>query len=183
MYKIPIIFILTLLFSLQVTAQSNNSKWVVGIGGSLAKFQDADVAFIGDNFNSQAPRLSVSRYLFKGLTVDVGLSFSGIFKDDIPYFSFDTAVRYDFENSNESFVPYVLVGGSIVKTINKASPTFNLGFGSTYWLTGKYGLNTQLVYKHSLESFEGMRSHLHLSVGVVYSFIFRNDSDRLWNRN
>ncbi|MBL4905225.1 MAG: hypothetical protein JKZ00_04270 [Flavobacteriaceae bacterium] len=154
----------------------------------MAKFNSSDVSFIGDQFNFQIPSLHVSRYIFKGLTLDAGLSFSTInnvpgIGNSISYFSLDGATRYDFGMSNDNIVPYVSVGGSLVKTTKTLTPTFNFGGGGTYWINSRYGINTQLIYKYSLESYTSMRSHFHFSIGVVYSLKHRSVIDRLWTNN
>ena len=189
MFRAPILFIIALLFSFHLVAQSESNKWVVGAGISVAKFGNTDIGYIGDQFNFQIPRLNVSRHLFKGLTLDAGISFNtldkipGILENEVSYFSIDGATRYDFGMSNDNLVPYVVLGAGIVKTTGIMTPTYNFGGGGTYWLNSRYGINTQLIYKYSSENFTSMRSHLHFSVAVVYSLKQRSVIDRLWTNN
>ena len=170
-------------------AQSKDNKWVAGASVSVAKFESSEAEFIGDQFNFQIPRLHVSRYLASGWTLEVGLSFStinklpGIISNGASYFSGDTALTYDFGMSKENIVPYFAFGSSVVKMTRLMTPTFNVGGGGTFWLNPRYGLNMQMIYKYSPESFESMRSHYHFSIGMVYSLKLREMVSRLWQHN
>ena len=182
------IAILLLFFAVfQVEAQSSDSKWAFGAGIGLAKFSSSDSEFIGDQFNFQIPRISASRYFFYGLTLDAAASFNTINKlpgieNTVNYLSLDGAIKYDFGRSQDDLVPYLSLGGSIVKTQYKMTPTLNFGGGGTFWFNSTYGVNSQLIYKYSQSSFESMRSHVYFSIGVVYSLNPRIGTPRLWNQ-
>jgi len=189
MYRPLKIFILFLFIGIQLTsAQSKESRWVVGAGFGVAKFGSNDASFIGDQFNFQVPRLHATRYFFKGLSLDTGVSFNTLNKvpgmsNSISYLSLDGAVKYDFDMSDEGIVPYIMLGGSIMKTEYKMTPTINFGGGGTYWMNNRYGINVQLMYKHSLSMYKSMRSHMYFSIGAVYSLELRTLTPRLWDKN
>lgn len=189
MSKFPKLLVLVLLISSQLVSQNKESRWVVGVSVGMAKFATEDAEFIGDQFNFQIPRFNVSRYFYNGLSLDAGLSFntideiSGAYSNSVPYFSMDGNVRYDFGETDENLVPYIAFGGSLLKTTYKLTPTFNFGGGGTFWLNSRYGINTQLLYKYSPETFQSMRSHFYFSVGMVYSLKLRTLVRRLWQHN
>lgn len=174
--------------------QNKENKWVVGVSGSFVSFGDAGKnSNLNERFNVQIPKINVSRYMFKGLTLDAGVTFGtldkldGFFNNSFDYFSFDGNIRYDFNLSDENLVPYVGVGGSIVgaptKVLpnSKATPTVNVTFGGTFWISPHWGINAQGTYKYSRDEFESMKSHTQLSAGLVYSLSPRVLLFRLWD--
>ena len=78
------------------------------------------------------------------------------------------------------FKPYIFLGGSFVKAESKRTPTLNFGLGNSYWISERFGLKTQVIYKFSEKRFESMQSHFQFTLGVVYSFnidhLFRRKS-------
>jgi hypothetical protein len=189
MEKFLKVFLVLFFVGAQVVGQNKENKWVVGVSIGVVKFASEDSKFIGEQFIFQMPKLNVSRYFYNGLTVDAAISFNTIdeigslYKNNIPYLSFDGAVKYDFGASNDNLVPYVLLGGSLLKTTYKLTSTVNVGAGATFWLNSRYGLNTELVYKSSPETYESMRSHTYFSVGLVYGLNLRTMAPRLWSHN
>lgn len=188
MHKPLKIFILFLFISVQLTAQSKESRWVFGAGFGVAKFASKDAAYIGDQFNFQIPRLHATRYFFKGLSLDAGVAFNTLNKlpglsNSISYLSLDGAVKYDFGTTDDTIVSYLMLGGSFVKANEIITPTINFGGGGTYWMNARYGINVQLIYKHSLSIYKSMRPHGYFSIGVVYSLELRTLIPRLWNNN
>jgi len=189
MSKFLKVFLIFFFVGYQLFGQNKENKWVVGASVGVVKFTSEDSQFIGEQFIFQMPKLNVSRYFYKGLTLDAAISFntineiSGFYNNDVPYFSLDGAVKYDFGKSKENFVPYIMFGGSLLKTTYKMTPTFNIGAGGTFWLNSRYGANIQLLHKNSLETFGSMRSHTYFSVGVVYSLKLRAMIPRLWSSN
>jgi hypothetical protein len=172
-------FILFILFlSCSLTAQNRQSKWAFGVSLASAKFTDFQGSLIGGSFVYQSPRINISKYFFKNLTLDAGFS-TAIF-DSQKYTTFDGILLYDFGTSFNNTVPYVLIGGSIVSAA-RPTPTLNIGVGNTFWVYPSYGINFQLIYKYSENRFESQYSHLYPSVGLVYSFKPRNMNLRLWD--
>lgn len=185
------VLLIVLMLSLTILGQSKNSKWAVGVSGSLVTFGETERYKINEQFNLQLPRVNVSRYLFSGLTADLGVSFSlinkvdGFFENNFNYFAVDGMLRYDFGLSGTNMVPYVAVGGSMIggpKTISgaKTSPTLNFGLGTTFWITNQWGANLQAFYKKSPDDISSMYSHYQFTVGVVYSLKPRKMLYRLW---
>lgn len=167
--------ILFILLTSSVLAQlKQRNNWEIGVGVAVVKFSDENAAFIGDKNLFQIPRLNLTAPLTDNLSFDGGLSFNtfdvGFIKNSVKYFSMDGSLRYNFRNLSEKITPYVFVGASLVDSELKMTPTFNVGAGATYWITEKLGINSQLYYKHSLESFESMRSHIQITAGVVFAF-------------
>lgn len=175
------------------TAQTKEQKWVVGLSGSFITFGDEGAqSILNERYNIQAPKLNVTRYLFKGLSLEAGATLSvldrldGFYRNSFNYFSLDGAIRYDFNRSEENLVPYIGIGGSIVGAPNnipssKPTPTLNFIFGGTFWVSHKWGLNVQATYKYSQEEFQSMESHTQLSAGLVYSLSPRVLVYRLWD--
>jgi predicted secreted protein len=183
--------VLFLFISLATNAQNNENKWVVGVSGSLVRF--SNINRVKDWHNFQAPKIYIARYLFSGLTVDVGFTLNAIdihpfVTNEFSYNSFDGNLRYDFNLSNNHLVPYLTVGASIVgppSTIqnSKSSGVLNVGFGGTFWVSSHWGLNTQISYKHSPEKIYSMTAHKQLTVGVVYSLKARTRVIKsFWNK-
>lgn len=175
-----------------IHAQNRSSKWTVGLSGALVNFGDGGVNSVGDNFLYQFPKISVTRYVAHGLSVDLSSSIStideldGFFKNQFNYFSIDGTIRYDFGTSKENLVPYVglgmgWIGAPSTLTNAKSTPTTNFVFGGTFWFSPKFGFNAEFVYKNSSEQYESMRSHSQMSAGLVYSFRPRQMVRRLWH--
>lgn len=175
------------------TAQTKDQKWVLGVSGSFVSFGDGGAnSILRERYNIQVPKLNVTRYLFKGLSIEGGVTLSvleeldGFYDNSFNYFSLDGAIRYDFNLSRENLVPYMGLGGSIVGGPSvipgaKATPTLNFIFGGTFWITPQWGLNVQGAYKYSQDEFQSMRSHTQLSAGLVYSFKRRVMVYRIWD--
>jgi hypothetical protein len=173
-----------LICSQSLFSQDVENKWVFGAGLGIAKFDTTGATVIEDQLIFQIPRFNVSRYMYKGITFDAALSFNlpgGIpFNNKITYFSFDGFARYDFGMSEESAVPYIVVGGSFIKKII-ITPTLNVGLGNTLWFSQRYGLNVQALYKISPPEVDSLKSHFYFSVGLIYSLKLRTMVHRLWN--
>jgi len=192
MKRILGIALLVLICSTSI-AQTKEQKWVVGVSGSFITFGDEGAeSILSERYNIQVPKLNVTRYLFKGLSLEAGATLSildeldGFYDNSFSYFSLDGAIRYDFNRSEENLVPYIGIGGSIVGGPNnvpnsKATPTLNFIFGGTFWISHQWGLNVQGTYKYSQEEFQSMRSHSQLSAGIVYSIKPRVLVYRLWD--
>tara|TARA_B100000795_G_scaffold270041_1_gene262130 strand:+ start:7443 stop:8006 length:564 start_codon:yes stop_codon:yes gene_type:complete len=175
--KTPLI-IFILFFSCSLTAQNSQNKWTFGVSLASAKFTDFQGSLIGGSFVKQSPRINISRYFLKNLTLDAGFS-TAVFETQ-KYTTFDGVLRYDFGTSYNNTVPYVLIGGSIVNAA-RPTPTLDLGVGNTFWIYPSYGINLQLIYKYSEDRFESQYSHFYPSVGLVYSLKPRNRNLRLWD--
>ena len=183
---------LIFLLSLSVAAaQSKKCKWVVGVSGSYVGFENNS---LGEHYNSQFPKINLTRYLFSGLSFGASITISGLgdveslFSNHFSYNSFDGYLRYDFNLSDNNFVPYLVLGRSLIgapETIENSEKTLtsNLAFGSTFWVTNHWGLNGQIMYKISPEKYNSMVNHQQLTVGLVYSFRARVLVRRVWDRS
>jgi len=174
-------------------AQTKEQKWVIGVSAAFTSFGDGGLTSnLQERYNIQLPKINLTRYLFKGLSLEAGVTLSaidqidGFYGNAFNYFSIDGAIRYDFNLSDENLVPYMAIGGSIVGAPDnvdgaKATPTMNFSFGGTYWVTHHWGLNVQGTYKYSNPDYESMRSHSQISAGLVYSFSPRVLVYRVWD--
>ena len=186
MHKSPKILLVLIFIGFQIVAQNKESRWVVGASIGVAKFASEDDSFIGAQFNFQLPKLNATRYFFNGLSLDASVavsalkSFPGVFDNAITYLSLDTSIKYDFGTSKENLVPYFLFGASFINTSNTMTPSLNVGGGGTFWLSSKYGINVQLLYKAVSDTNLTLRSHAYFSVGAVYSLKPRTLIPRLW---
>ncbi|WP_439127851.1 hypothetical protein [Polaribacter sp.] len=172
------ILIAIVAFSFQSKAQNENQKWSFGVSIAGAKYSLEAGKVVGGQLAYQSPRLNISRYIFKGFTLDA--AFATAIGDNQKYTTFDGAIRYDFGTSENNVVPYLVVGGSIISALRPTSTT-NFGGGTTFWFSPKFGLNMQLLYKLSPTNYESQRSHLYASFGLVYSLGNRSLNPRLWD--
>jgi hypothetical protein len=169
-----VLFLLFISSTTLAQVQEQNSQWQFGIGFGIAKFSDEDVSFIGDRNLFQIPRLNLTIPISDKLSVDGAMSFNtfdvGFISNSAKYFSMDGSLRYNFKDLIDKFEPYLFVGGSLVDSERKMTPTMNIGAGATYWVTDGIGLNAQVYYKHSLEIYQSMRSHIQLTGSIVFAF-------------
>ncbi len=181
-----------ILLSCFVLAKSQNydNKWVIGISGSFVIFDNNS---LGESYNSQLPKINISRYLFSGFSLEGAATLSGIgdidglLSNNFSYNSLDGYLRYDFNLSDNNLVPYLAIGASFIggpssRPESNPTSTFNTALGATFWLTHHWGINMQITYKVSPEEFRSMVNHTQLTGGLVYSFRPRILVRRLWNR-
>jgi len=169
-------------------SQNYDNKWVIGTSGSLVIFDNNS---LGESYNSQLPKINISRYLFSGFSLDGSLTLSGLgdvdglYSNRFSYNSIDGYIRYDFNLSDNNLVPYIALGASFIgapSTKENATSTLNIAFGGTFWVTHHWGLNAQYTLKFSPELYTSMVNHTQLTAGLVYSFRPRILVRRLWNR-
>ena len=179
--KNRILLITVLCFSMNLFSQNLNDSWQIGIGMGVTKFSESDAAFIGDAYLFQTPVVNLTMPIGERLSINGAMSFNtindiGIISNSANYFSMDGSLRYNFNAVFEKFAPYVFAGGSIVDSERKMTPTINIGAGGIYWLNDKIGINPQVYYKHSFESYESMRSHIQGTLSVVFKLDWNNSS-------
>ena len=182
------LLLITFCYSINMFSQQLNDSWQIGIGMGITKFNESDAISIGDKDMFQIPVLSLTMPIGEKLSIDGAMSFNtiddvGFISNSTKYFSMDAALRYNFNALSQKFSPYFFIGGSIVDTGKKMSPTFNIGAGGIYWVTNKIGVNPQINYKHSLESYESMKSHIQGTIGVVFKLNWNNVSKGSGYRN
>ncbi|CAM1357966.1 conserved exported hypothetical protein [Tenacibaculum litopenaei] len=179
MRKTIFLAVCSLFFSVGLIAQNLNESWQIGFGVAMTKFSESDAGFIGDQYQFQVPRLNLTMPIGERLSVDAAMSFNtldevGFVSNSAKYFSIDGSLRYNFDAIIDNFSPYVFVGGSVVDSERKMTPTFNLGVGGIYWVSDRIGINPQVYYKHSLESYESMRSHIQGALSVLIKMDWNN---------
>ncbi|CAM1350056.1 outer membrane beta-barrel protein [Tenacibaculum insulae] len=179
--KNKILLFTVLCLSVNLFSQNLNDSWQVGIGMGITKFSTSDAAFIGDAYQFQVPVLSLTMPVGERLSIDGAMSVNtiddiGLINNSASYFSIDGSVRYNFNAVMEKFSPYAFIGASVVDSKKKMTPTFNIGAGGIYWITDKIGINPQIYYKHSLSSFDSMRSHIQGTLGLVFKLNWNNIS-------
>ncbi|PKH49905.1 hypothetical protein CXF68_03945 [Tenacibaculum sp. Bg11-29] len=162
-------------------SQNLNDSWQIGIGMGVTKFSKSDAAFIGDAYLFQTPVVNLTMPIGERLSINGAMSFNtindiGVISNSANYFSMDGSLRYNFNAVFEKFAPYVFAGGSIVDSELKMTPTINIGAGGIYWLNDKIGINPQVYYKHSLENYESMRSHIQGTLSVVFKLDWNNSN-------
>lgn len=150
-------------FTISVTAQSPENPWKVSLGTNGIDFYERlgfeyqignnGVAFENDlNVAPYLSYLEVSRYLTKGISVNLGGTLNQVARttgDDDFYYSIDAGVAL----SANSFVDFgklepVFLGGVGVTSIdNDAFPTANVGVGLSYWFNDSFALSLQAKRK------------------------------------
>lgn len=164
-----IVFTLVFLCTLHSFSQNETNKWAVTLGTGSVLYSVEDGRDLGGRLIPQFPRLSLATYLFKNVTL--AGSISSDFNDNQKYTTFDGEFRYDFGTSESTINPFVLIGGSLVKS-KHVLPTLNFGIGGTLWISDHFGLQGILMHKYNEERFKSQRSHTYGSVGVTYRFSF-----------
>ncbi|WP_343328758.1 hypothetical protein [Polaribacter staleyi] len=170
------------IFTLHNFSQNEEHKWAVSLGSGAVIYSVENAPAVGGRYIPQFPRVSVAKYMFKNVTF-VG-SISGTFRDSQKYTTLDGEARYDFGTSKNTINPYVVIGGSFVKS-KHFLPTLNFGIGGTLWISNHFGLHGQLLHKYNDKKFNSQRSHTFLSAGLVYRFSLfggRNGTNGGFNR-
>lgn len=177
-FKFLILLALLLIIKSEIKGQDQNNRWAASFGGAFLIYpEDVGRQNIGFIYNSQLPRFSLARYMFKNVTF-VG-AFSTSFEEHV-YTTFDGEARYDFGTSENSLSIYGLVGASLVNSKDYLAPFINFGGGGTLWVSDRLGLNGQLILKMNYLNLELQGSHVYASGGIVYRFSFFGGSS---NRN
>jgi hypothetical protein len=171
------IVFLFLIVSPSLHTQNENSKWTVAIDFATVPYRIEGGETIDISLLNQSPRFSIAKYMSKNITF-VG-SFSSTIGGNKKYTTFDGLVRYDFGTSQNIFVPYVLIGGSLINAAS-LTPTINFGAGNTLWFSDKYGFNFQIMYKVPKDELAIQKSHFMISIGFVYSLGLGRMQPRVW---
>jgi hypothetical protein len=164
-------YLIVFLVTMNIQSQNN---FEVGISGSVVRFSEENAAFIGDRHLFQIPMINVAYKLNKKFSLNAEVAFNtindiGIMANSVKYTSYGGAIRYYFNNSSR-LNTYALIGATLVQSELKNTPTLNLGIGNSYWISDRFGINAQVIYKFSDSSFESMRSHFQFTFGILYNF-------------
>lgn len=192
--KILILCIAFLTFSQLINAQSEKGKLVIGIGSSSVLFDKEGASKIKQRYNVQVPRINVTGELSDKFSIDLALTFNvignieGLISNAFEYTSFDATVRYNLFKSDAVIVPYIGAGVSYIggaTTAVKVEDAFSLNIlaGGTLWVTDKFGLISQLTYKHVSSDVLSMVSHIQGSAGIAFRFGSGGEGrKRLWDK-
>lgn len=166
-----------------IFSQNLNDSWMVGVGFGITKFDKSDTDFIGDQYLFQVPTLHVTMPIGDRFSLDGAMTFNtikdaGFILNQVKYFSMDGSLRYNFDAILTNVAPYVFIGGSVVDSERKMTPTLNIGAGGILWVSETIGINPQLNYKHSFEEYESMRSHIQGTLGVVFKLNWFNSGSQ-----
>ena len=187
----------------KINAQDSNNPWALSFGINMVDISDNPVSgaslpnvvrrmgdYIGASDWNAIPaisRVSVSRYINKGISVELAGALNKISKgvvgddlDDLSYFSLDAAARYDLNEwsligETGWFDPYISLGAGITWLDDSSALTINPGFGFNTWFNENVGLNFQSSYKSS--AFTGgelsnvpKNIHFQHSIGLAIRF-------------
>ena len=172
-YFLPFIL---LFVSLSVQSQSN--EWLVGLSGSVVKLNKSNVldASLNDLHNFQFPKLNVLKSISSEFSLEAAMTigtFEAIrIKNEFDYLSLDMNLIYNFNLSENKFVPHFGIGASFIgaiKVLENSKPMLgiNVMTGGTFWLSSNWGLNSQIGYKFAPGNIEVLNNHLQFTVGVV----------------
>ena len=170
-----IVLILVFLFTLNSFSQNEVNNWAVTLGSGSVLYSVENGPDMGGRLISQFPRISVAAYVFKNITLAGSISTD--FNDNQKYTTYDGEVRYDFGTSENTINPYILIGGSLIKS-KHVLPTLNFGIGGTLWISDHFGLQGVIMHKYNEERFQSQRSHTYGAVGVTYRFSLSGGNGR-----
>ena len=169
-----------LFVSLSVQSQSHNSEWRVGLSGSVVKLNNSNVLdsnLEGELHNFQFPKLNVLKTISSEFSLETAItagSFEAIgITNKFDYLSLDMNLIYNFNLSENKFVPHVGIGASFIGAIktlenSKSMLGINALAGATFWLSPRWGMKSQFGYKFAPGNKEVLNNHLQLTGGVVY---------------
>jgi OOP family OmpA-OmpF porin len=185
--KLAMLALFTLVTLGNVSAQDDNNPWLVGFGLNSVDFYSSDDTFSNQledlvkakDWNSlpSISRVSVSKYLEKGFSLQLAGSFNRIETvitendSDFIYYALDANVNYDLNNlfgETGWFDPYVYLGGGYVSVDNSGEAMLNGGLGFNTWFSDNVGLNFQTGTKNGFS--DNIENHFQTSVGLVLKF-------------
>lgn len=181
MTKNKLFFLLTfLLISVSnVIAQDSATSWSIGLNSSSVLYSEKDGPVVGGRYIAIIPGVTLSKYIGNKMTVSFGLAKS--IQDAQKYVTGDANINYELFNPENKLRIYALGGISIVNLL-ETGITLNIGGGGTLWITDRFGLNGQLMYKLSALGGDFQRSHIFATAGIVYSLNLGGSNSRIWER-
>tara|TARA_B100001059_G_scaffold111238_2_gene111450 strand:- start:6872 stop:8191 length:1320 start_codon:yes stop_codon:yes gene_type:complete len=174
--------LIVFLLSKNVTSQTPDNPWSIGIGANTVQVIDESV----ESKFGFGPSVSIGRYLGAGFSIGANYSINKFEIDNLntDYTSVDGFLKFNF--SSKKFSPY-LIGGYGLSDFGKklsfegvfkslgAGRTIHGGLGFDISITNKMRLNIRSVYRISEE--KGTYNHLQHIVGFNYNF-GQGDSDK-----
>jgi OOP family OmpA-OmpF porin len=199
--KLIMLALFTLVTLGNVSAQDDNNPWLAGFGLNSVDFYASDETFsnqLGDlvkakDWNSlpSISKISVSRYLEKGFSLQLAGSFNRIETiitendSDFIYYALDANVNYDLNNlfgETGWFDPYVYLGGGYTSVDSNGEAMLNGGLGFNTWFNDNIGLNFQTGTKNGFTN--KIENHFQTSVGLVLKFGGTDtDGDGVYDKN
>ena len=198
--KLIMLALLTLVTLGNVNAQDENNPWVIGFGINSVDFYNSgdfsnqikDLIGTGDwNYLPSISRISVSKYLEKGFSLQLAGSFNKIETvvtendSDFIYYALDANVNYDLNNlfgETGWFNPYVYLGGGYTSVDSNGEAMLNGGLGFNTWFNDNIGLNFQTGIKNGFT--DKVENHFQTSVGLVLKFGGTDtDGDGVYDKN
>lgn len=170
MMKFNKLLTLFMLLSIAGFAQDKTSKWTfglnIGVIPSVKTYPTEETVS-----NIQIPNININRYIYKGITLGAGLTFTGIrLEQELDLLMMDFYAKYDFNQSENKIVPFVVAGPSLLFDVPAArSYALHLGGGIHYWLWPSVALSAQLQHRYIVAS-NTLDSHNQIFVGALFSF-------------
>ena len=178
-YKLFYLFAFLLISFSNIVAQDSSRSWSIGLNSSSVLYSEKDGPVVGGRYIGIIPGVSLSKYIGNKMTVSFGISKS--IQDPQKYVSGDANINYELLNPEYKLRIYALGGISIVNLL-ETGITLNLGGGGTLWITDRFGLNGQLMYKLNALGGDFQRSHIFATAGIVYSLQLGGSNSRIWER-
>ena len=101
--------------------------------------------------------------------------------EDLSYFATDLHLKYSFWSAqfeaDKNFNFYLLGGLGNFKIVN-SSPSYNVGFGSVYWLNDIVGFNIESIAKWSSNNVRYDSNHFQYFAGISFRLQRVQDSDK-----
>jgi len=187
-----------------VNGQDAKNQWSFSVGTNSIDFSNASLSDVGgifeDYFNYSdlnsfkgISRVSVTRYIDKGFSVELAAAFNTLSKGidgslrDASFLSYGIGAKYDlntlgFIGETGKFDPYLSLGLSNIKIEDNVTLTLNPGVGFNYWLRNHIGLNYQASYQSSgLIGSEfktpNTGSYFQHVIGLALRYDLRKDTD------
>jgi len=200
-YKTLFLVGITLFINVLIYSQSENNKWIFGIGVNAIDYFPANAPNTGneggflnqisnakDHWNVGGPQFLATIYLAKNLSIEGLLAFNQITKygdvelEKSTYIGMDINARYSFIDTTKDFTIFVLAGlgyNSFNPTVPNDYPmgsaaTLNLGGGVNYWFSDTLGLNFEALYKHGSNN---LPSHFYYGLSLVFRLNSGKSSD------
>jgi hypothetical protein len=186
-------FLTFILLFVSLSVQSQSNEWLVGLSGSVVKLNKSNVldASLNDLHNFQFPKLNVLKSISSEFSLEAAMTigtFEAIrIKNEFDYLSLDMNLIYNFNLSENKFVPYFGIGASFIgalKALENSKPMLgiNVMTGGTLWFSSNWGLNSQIGYKFAPGNTEVLNNHIQLTAGVVYSLTPKHFRGRYFGR-
>lgn len=178
------------LFSLflinQINAQETAKQWVMGFGFNAVDDDGKpmkDLVNLTNGWNALPfPSMIIfENYIKEGISLEYSMSVNAfkigslidgdILKQNRFFMGNDLNGKYHFNTLYKKFYdfdPYIAIGVGATNRGKSIAPTGNVGFGATYWVGSRLGINIQSLAKFSFISTE--TNYLHHTLGVKIKY-------------